>query len=435
MSATVTRTAPAEAVGRLHARLRDHGFDLPVRLWDGRLLGPVPAPFRLHLKRPSSLRAMLLPPDDLSAGEAYLHDDIDVEGSMVAAMRTVAAVRAADLGLRERLSTARDLLALPRPEERDRHGVAATLTGRLHSTARDRQAVQHHYDVGNDFYELVLDDELVYSCAYFDRDDLAAPPGDRRALTRAQVRKLDLVCRKLRLRPDERFLDIGCGWGSLVLHAARHHGARAVGITLSEQQAARARERVAAAGLADRIEIRLQDEREVSGTYDAIASVGMVEHVGPRRLAGYFTHLRELLVDGGRLLNHGITTGRRDRVRDLAKTRRSFVRTYVFPDGGLVPAHHTIAEVQRAGFELIDVEQLRPHYARTLEHWVANLEGSADRARASAGEVRYRIWRAYMAGSVVGFRSGDLGVVQVLAVVPGTSLPPGRVWMMPTLPG
>jgi cyclopropane-fatty-acyl-phospholipid synthase len=420
-------------VARLHRRLRDHGIDLPLRLWDGRTLGPDDAGWRLHLKYPWSLRSMLLPPDDLSAGEAYLHDDIDVEGSMVAAIGQIARLRATGLGTLEQLVVGAELLLTPRPPERGVDG-GARLRGSVHSPDRDRDAVQHHYDVGNELYELFLDDELVYSCAYFDEDDHAATPGDRAALTRAQVRKLDLVCRKLRLRPDERFLDIGCGWGSLVLHAARHYGVRAMGVTLSEQQAALARRRIAHAGLADRVEIRLQDERDVTGAFDAVASVGMVEHVGPQRLADYFSHLYELTApDGGRMLNHGITTGRRDLVRDLSTERRSFVARYVFPDGGLVPAHHAIREAQAAGFDLLDVEQLRPHYARTLRHWVANLEDNADVARERVGETPYRVWRAYMAGSAVSFDQHDLGVVQVLAGR-DAEVPLGRDWMRPVHP-
>lgn len=435
MTATLTthRLTPGEAVVRIHERLREQGTDLPVRLWDGRTLGPPESSYRLVLRRPWSLRAMLLPPDDLAAGEAYLRDDIDVDGSMVAAVAAIAELRSRHLGLLEQLATARDLLAMPRPPGQQR-SPAARLHGRLHSVDRDRAAVRHHYDVGNEFYRRFLDDELVYSCAYFDADDLRAPVGDRRALTRAQVRKLELVCRKLHLQPGERLLDVGCGWGSLLLHAARHFGITGVGITLSEAQADLARTRIQAAGLDDRLAIHVRDEREIQGRYDAIASVGMVEHVGPQRLAEHFRHLHELLTPGGRLLSHGITTGRRDAVRDFGRVRRSFVSTYVFPDGGLVPAHHTIREIQRAGFELLDVEQLRPHYARTLAHWVANLEAAADEARALGGEARYRTWRAYMAGSVEGFRSGDLGVVQVLAGKDLVALPPGRGWMQPRRP-
>jgi cyclopropane-fatty-acyl-phospholipid synthase len=202
-------------------------------------------------------------------------------------------------------------------------------------------------------------------------------------------------------------------------------------VTLSTQQAELARERIAAAGLEERVRIELRDYRDVTGSFDAIASVGMVEHVGADQLDRYVRHLHGLLEPGGRLLNHGITTGRRDTVRDFSRDRDSFVARYVFPDGALVPAHVTVAAIERAGFELWDVEQLRPHYARTLTHWVANLESSHDQARHVAGEAVYRTWRAYMAGAGAGFAAGDLGVVQVLGVKAPHRLPFGRDWMRP----
>lgn len=214
--------------------------------------------------------------------------------------------------------------------------------------------------------------------------------------------------------------------GALVLHAARHHGVQALGVTLSEQQAELARERVAAAGLGDRVRIELRDYREVTGTFDAIASVGMVEHVGSDQLPRYVRHLHGLLADGGRLLNHGITTGRRTEVRDFGADPDNFIGRYVFPDGALVPAHHMVALLERGGLEVWDVEQLRPHYARTLQHWVANLEGAYDDACVLAGDTRARTWRAYLAGSVIGFESADLGVVQVLAARGDARLPFGR---------
>ena len=231
-----------------------------------------------------------------------------------------------------------------------------------------------------------------------------------------------MVCRKLRLRPDEHLLDVGCGWGSLVLHAASTCGVRATGITLSTAQARLARERVAAAGLEDRVTILEADYRETTGSFDAIASIGMVEHVGSDQLPRYFTHLRGLLTERGRLLNHGITTGQRQDARDMTTDEDSFVAHYVFPDGGLVPAWRTVREVERAGLEVLDVHQLRRHYALTLRAWIDRLEQRHDDAVAASSEADYRIWRAYMAGSVVGFETGDLGVVQVLA---------GRDWARP----
>jgi len=385
------------------------------------------------LRRPWSARTALLPPrTDRQLGEAYLHDDLDVEGSMVAAIADLAARRAQleRPGLRAALLA--ELLRLPTPPARAEVGRTARLTGRAHSRHRDQVAVQHHYDVSNDLYRLFLDGDLVYSCAYFHPDDPRHPRGaGDDTLERAQARKLELICRKLHLGPGDRLLDIGCGWGSLLIHAARHHGVRGVGVTLSQRQVELARERIEAAGLADRVEIRLQDYREVSGRFDAVASVGMFEHVGAEHLADYFTTCHRLTRPGGRFLNHGITTGRGNLVRDLAGDPDSFMARYVFPDGALVPAHLAVTHVERAGFDLLDLEQLRPHYARTLDHWVTRLEANADAARRVAGEPVYRTWRAYMAGSAAAFDRGDLGVVQVLATRGDVDLPLGRAWMLP----
>lgn len=402
------------ALRELERRL---GVTLPVRLPDGSEHGD--GPFRLVLHHDASLRALLWPPDDLTAGEAYVHGDVDVEGDLVAALHLLGRADVVGLTVADRVAIGRRLLALPRPPRRDR-SRRARLHGRRHSPARDRDAIRFHYDLGNDFFRLFLDDALVYSCAYFTPQDLA---GDVRAgdvaLERAQRRKLELVCRKLDLRPGMRMLDVGCGWGSLAIHAARSHGARVVGVTLSDEQADLARHRVAALGLGDRVEIRLADYRELDGSFDAVASVGMVEHVGADELPRYFRRLHRLLRPGGRLLNHGITTGARREVRDLGRASGSFVGTYVFPDGALVPASTMLGHLEDAGFEAADLHQLRPHYARTLRHWVARLEARHDDAVRVASERDFRVWRAYMAGSVVGFESNDLGVVQLLGVSGG----------------
>ncbi|MFA9431052.1 class I SAM-dependent methyltransferase [Egicoccus sp. AB-alg2] len=424
----------AEAVRRLGSRLAARGHDLPLRLWNGEAFGgSAGAGYRLVLRHPWSLRALLRPPVDLHAGEAFLTGALDVEGSMVAALRDVARLRHR-LTARDKLELAAVVLRLPPPPD----GLAAgrkRLTGRPHSRERDVAAVRHHYDVGNDFYRLVLDDDLVYSCGYFAETDRDATIPDRAALGRAQRRKLELICRKLALRPDEHFLDVGCGWGSLVIHAARRHGVRALGITLSERQAELARQRVAAAGVSDRVRIVIRDYRDVVERFDAIASVGMVEHVGADLLPTYVKTLYRRLADDGRLLNHGITTGRRDVVRDFARSPDTFVGRYVFPDGALVPAHHMVRELERGGFEIQDLEQLRPHYALTLQHWLGGLEASYDRARELVGEATARVWRAYLAGSVLGFESGDLGVVQILATRSRARLPLDRRRMLLPMAG
>lgn len=416
------RVAPVEDPAAA-ARLVIHAYDtlglrLPLRLWDGTRLGPTDQVYEVVIREPAALRA-LVPFSDLRAGEAYVRGELDIEGDIVAALHAGAHLEGWTPPLPGALRALADLVRLPPPP---RDGVArAHLSGAPHSKERDRQAVQFHYDVGNDFFRLFLDSDLVYSCAYFldPQEDLAA----------AQRRKLELVCRKLALRPGEQLLDIGCGWGSLVIHAAREHGVRALGVTLSEAQAELAAKRVAEAGLSDRVEIRLQDYRDVDGTFDAIASVGMFEHVGPTHLPEYFATVRRLAGDRARFLNHGITTGSRQAATDYAARADTFVARHVFPDGGLVPAWEAVRHMEQAGFEIRDVEQLRPSYALTLRRWVANLEANREQAVALADERTYRTWRAYMAGSVVGFETGTLGVVQALGTV-GWEPPPGRAWMI-----
>ncbi len=397
------------------------GAGLPLRLWDGSTAGPDDAAFRIALCQPWSLRRLALHSTDLGTGEAYVEGDIDIEGDAVAAMDAGRRLseRYAGLGLGERLSLLRKVLSLPAIPARD-HPRRAQLSGRRHSRDRDRAAIAFHYDLPNEFYAQFLDRDLVYSCAYF------TDAGEE--LETAQTRKLDVLCRKLRLRPGARLLDIGCGWGSLLLHAARRYGAHATGVTLSAIQAEVGRERIAAAGLAGRVEIRLLDYRDVSGTFDAVASVGMFEHVGPERYQEYFDTVYRLTADGGMFCNHGICVG--DPEDDAHETTRTFVGTYVFPDGGLAPAWRAVRETERAGFEVVDVEQLRPHYALTLRHWLQRLESNRAAVVAAAGDNGYRVWRAYMAGAILSFQLRSLGVVQVLGSK-GADLPLGRRWMLP----
>jgi cyclopropane-fatty-acyl-phospholipid synthase len=289
----------------------------------------------------------------------------------------------------------------PPPEE-------ARLRGRRHSKERDAAAVAHHYDVSNEFYRLVLGETMTYSCAYFTEDGTS--------LDDAQRAKYDLVCRKLGLQPGMRLLDVGCGWGGMAMHAAEHYGVRAVGVTLSRHQHDLASKRVAEAGLAEHVEIRFQDYRDVDdGPYDAVSSIGMFEHVGLARLRDYFDVLFKLLPPTGRLLNHAIS-------RPWGRSRfdrHSFIERYVFPDGELHEVGSVVSAMQQQGFEVRDVHSLREHYAKTLRHWVANLEARWDEAVALAGAPRARVWRLYMAGSAVNFEEARTNVHQVLAVKPG----------------
>lgn len=374
-----------------------------MKTWDGDRWGPDDAAATIVLQHPGALRALLVPPSDLTAGEAYVYDDIDVEGDVLALLDWAFELfdRVGKLTMLRILRLVRRLPVAHRRPNRPR------VRGPLHSIRRDRQAISYHYDVGNDFYRLFLDEEMVYSSGYF------LDPSE--SLDKAQQRKLDVICRKLDLQPGQRLLDVGCGWGALVLHAAKHYGVEATGITLSARQAAYARERIAAEGLAHKVEILEKDYREVRGTFDAIASVGMFEHVGEKQMRRYFDQLRKLLAPGGALLNHGIGT-RFD--RDVRRRKPTFVSTYVFPDGELLPVEDVIGIAERSGFELRDLESLRTSYALTLRRWVANLERNREAARDLAGERIYRIWRVFMAGSALSFERARISVYQLLLADP-----------------
>jgi cyclopropane-fatty-acyl-phospholipid synthase len=405
----------------VHALLGD---PLPVRVtfWDGAELGPPGAPGPIVVRSPAALRRILWAPGEVGLARAYVAGEIDVEGDVYATLAALRRPGRLDVrhGLRAApaaIAAARRLGALGRPPPAPPE--EAHPRGRRHSKRRDATSVTHHYDVGNEFYRLVLGPSLTYSCAYYADPDLD--------LTSAQAAKHELICRKLGLheRPDQRLLDIGCGWGTLAIHAARHHGARVVGVTISGQQAAAARQRVAEAGLEGRVEIRLQDYRDVVGErFDAVSSVGMFEHVGAERMGEYFTVVRKLLGPHGRFLNHAISS-----VGDSRLPSRSFVYRYVFPDGELIDVGQVVLAMEAAGFEVRDVESLREHYARTLRAWVANLEAAWERAVEVVGPARARIWRLYMAGSAIGFEDGGNGLHHVLGVVPDEE---GRVEMPAT---
>lgn len=426
-SQRIATTRDERAVARVHRLLRDHGgVDIPVRLWTGRRLGPADAPCVLALSHPGSLRAMLWPPSDVAAGEAYVNGAFDIEGDVVAAIGLGARLGAlAEARWWQKADLLRAILSTPRPPSSFRVATGrARLRGEMHTRERDRQAIAFHYDLPVDFYASFLDEQLVYSCAYFDE-----PMGD---LEKAQFRKVDMVCRKLQLSPGQRLLDIGCGFGSLLIHAATHYGITGVGVTLSRTQAEAAQERIEAAGLSNRVEVRLMDYRDVDERYDAVASIGMIEHVGPQQLDTWFATVRRVLRPGGLVLCHGITLGEADHLR--LGHERTFVTSYVFPDGGLVPAWRLVRHLQQAGFALLDLHQLRPHYAWTLRSWLQRLEANHDRAVAAASEQAYRVWRTYMAGSAYSFEEGSLEVVQLLGRAPGPGgpqLPVGRHWMEP----
>lgn len=386
------------------------GDDLPVRLraYDGSSAGPRSAPATLVVLAPSAVHRMLAAPNELGLVRAYIAGDIEVEGDIYALLSLRERLRPTLSGPRALAEVARLVRAVggvrrppPRPPEE------ARVRGRRHSRSRDAEAISHHYDVPGDFYRLLLGPTMTYSCGVWES------PGA--GLDSAQEAKYELICRKLGLRAGMRLLDVGCGWGGMVIHAARHHGVRAVGVTLSQQQAILARRRVADAGLGEQVEIRMADYRDVTaGPYDAISSIGMFEHVGTAQLGGYFSRMRELLVPGGRLLNHGISRAAGQRPMPVG----GFIQRYVFPDGELQEIGQVISAVQNARLEVRHTENLREHYALTLRAWVRNLEDSYDEAVRLAGPGRAKVWRLYLAGSALGFENGEIEIHQTLAVRP-----------------
>ena len=433
----------ADAASRLKGILEQLlGAPLPVRVrtWDGSEAGPPEAPV-LVVRNRRALRRLLFKPGELGLARAWVAGDLTIEGDLYTALDLLAGSiweRDEDApGLAQSLrdpefrSAVRRLLAMagpPLPPAPPREEVRRPRRG-LHTKRSDKRAISHHYDVGNDFYEIVLGPSMVYSCAYW------PAPSPEATLEQAQHDKLELVARKLALRPGQRLLDVGCGWGSMAIHAAREHGVSVVGITLSQEQAAYARKRIAEEGLTDRVEIRVQDYRDVGdGPYDAISSIGMAEHVGSERYLEYATVLHEMLRPGGRLLNHQIA--RRPQRDESAYQVDEFIDAYVFPDGELAPLGTTVTLLERAGFEVRDVESLREHYALTLRRWVANLESGWARAVALAGPGRTRVWQLYMAASALAFERNRIGVNQVVAVRTPESGASGlplraRVWGAP----
>lgn len=373
------------ALTALFSRL--HGAPFAIVWWDGsqRQFGQGNPLFILHFAQEPDFGS-----EDpiLALGEAYMHGGLDIRGDWNA--------------LLDVLYRNRQLLDGPLARMAS---VVRTLD-RMRLKQKQKANIAHHYDLGNDFYRLWLDDSMSYSCAYFARPDMT--------LAEAQQAKIDHTLVKLALAPDERLLDIGCGWGALILRAAQHWGARCVGITLSQQQYDLARARIAAAGLEDRCEVRLQDYRDVTGRFDRITSVGMFEHVGLKNLRAYFARIHELLEDDGVVLNHGITSTDPDS-GEVPWGGGSFIERYVFPHGELPHIGLTLREMAAAGLEATDVENLRRHYARTLEHWSYRFETAGDTLRAMVGDRRYRIWRIYLAGCAYGFSHGWVALHQIVA--------------------
>ncbi len=430
MSQPLSVPSASSVAGRT-ASLIDRLFPPPrtfaVRLSDGTELPGAASPaFCLDLKHPGALRRMFTPPIELSLSEAFIYGDFDIEGNIIAAISLIDASLTRRFSLGDVVALIRAILALPksgpvRPVGRG----PARLRGKPHSRERDRAATQYHYGVGNDFYALWLDRRMQYSCGYF--------PTGAEDLNTAQECKLELICRKLRLHPGERLLDIGCGWGGLGMYAAEKYGVQVLGVTLSDNQV-----EYAQAGLGDRVSVKLLDYRDLADeSFDKIVSVGMFEHVGRRHLPEYFAQVYRLLKPGGLFLNHGISrrppllhlaAGGPEHTRKASRWQRFveqriigdglFAQRYIFPDGQLVPVSEANLIAERAGFEVLDVENLRAHYALTLRQWVNRLEARRDDAIKYTDEVTYRTWRLYLAISAYGFEAGRINVNQTLLTGP-----------------
>jgi len=412
----VNRIGAAHRLSPLLAQLL--GGPLPVRLraWDGSETGPRDAPV-VVLRSRRALRRLLWQPGELGLAEAYITGELDVEGDLADGLRCVwAAVRARGLraprvrpaGLARAAGTLLRLgVAGPRPPA---PALRARPGGALHSKSRDRAAVSHHYDLSNDFYALLLDESMAYSCGYWSRPE---DPGY--ALADAQRDKLELICRKLALRPGARLLDVGCGWGSLTLHAAEHHGARVTAVTLAREQAAAVTARVRARGLEELVDVQLRDYRDIEpGTYDAVCTVEMGEHVGDAEYPAFASSLRNMLRPHGRLLVQQMSRGA------TAPGGGAFIETYIAPDMHMRPVGDTVSLLEAAGLEVRATESLREDYVRTVAAWHETLEQRWGEAVALVGEETARVWRLYLAGGMLAFEERRMGVDQILAVRTGT---------------
>jgi cyclopropane-fatty-acyl-phospholipid synthase len=382
-----------------------------VRLWDGTLWQPQPTEepkFTLVLQHPGALRNMFLPPSELSWTEAYIYNDVDVEGNISDIFPFAMPFINKQWGAIEQVRYGARLLSLPKGGQSRAKDPTPKLKGLLHSKERDRQAVTYHYDQSNEFYSLFLDSRMIYTGAYF-----ASPDED---LETAQERKLEYLCRKLDLHPGERLLDIGCGWGAFSIYAAQHYGVETYGVTLSQNQAEFAQKRIREEDLTNRCRIEVRDYRDVAGSneYDKIASIGMFEHVGEKLLQSYFKQAWQLLKPGGLMLNHGISS-----TVDLQhNSEANFGNRYVFPDGEMVPITTTLRIMEQTGFEIRDLECIREHYTLTSRHWLRRLEAHAAEARAVTSEEVYRIWQLMLAGLAYTCEIGRNNVYQTLLAKP-----------------
>ncbi len=383
------------------------GLPVAIEAFDGSTAGPPDAVCRIRINSPRALNYVATAPSDLGLARAYVSGALDLDGDMYTALMLMSGDHVGSLSWSDRVDVLRRLgihvlrPVAPPPEE-TRPGL---WWGLRHSMKRDSRAISHHYDVSNRFYEWVLGPSMAYTCAVY--------PYDGASLEDAQEEKVDLVCRKLDLQPGHRLLDVGCGWGTMVIHAAENYGARVLGVTLSQQQAEWGQKRIAELGLGQLAEIRHSDYRHVvEGGFDAVSSIGLTEHIGAKNLPGYVRFLASKLRPQGRLLNHCITRP----VTSVPPRTRGFINRYVFPDGELEAVGTIISSIQDNGFEVRHEENFREHYARTCAAWGANLEVHWDEAVTEVGEARARVWKLYLAGSRMGFVQRRIELHQVLAV-------------------
>jgi cyclopropane-fatty-acyl-phospholipid synthase len=383
------------------------GQDVPVRVvaYDGSKAGPDSSDVALRILTPRALARLVTAPGTLGLARAYVAEEIDVEGDVFELLDGMADLALHDLSRPEQVRLARRLLPVWLRHRQPPPELEYRPPGRLHSKSRDRKAISHHYDVSNRFYEWVLGPSMAYTCAVY--------PTATATLEEAQTAKHELVAQKLGLEPGMRLLDVGCGWGGMVMHAAAEHGVKALGVTLSRNQAEWAQAEIIRRGLGDLAEVRHLDYRDApESEFDAISSIGLTEHIGKDQLPNYFASLYERLRPGGRLLNHCITQPRNPMERKLDP----FFARYVFPDGQLEPIGHLVGVMNEAGFEIRHEENLREHYALTLAAWCANLEEHWDEAVDEVGVGRARVWRLYMAASRLGFERDNIQLHQVLGV-------------------
>ncbi|MGH3430927.1 MAG: class I SAM-dependent methyltransferase [Mycobacteriales bacterium] len=383
------------------------GPDVPVRVigYDDSKVGPDSSEVTLRIVSPRALARLVTAPGTLGLARAYVEGEIEVEGDLYALLNVVAELAMHNIGTADKIALVRRLLPIWLRHRRPPPDLEYRPSGRLHSKARDRRAISHHYDVSNRFYEWVLGSSMAYTCAVYPTADAT--------LEEAQAAKHELVARKLALKPGMRLLDVGCGWGGMVMHAAAEHSVKALGVTLSRNQAEWAQAEITRRGLDGLAEVRHVDYRDApESEFDAISSIGLTEHIGKAQLPSYFSSLYQRLRPGGRLLNHCITLP-----RTPASSRRDpFIARYVFPDGQLEPVGHLISVMNDAGFEVRHEENLREHYASTLAGWGANLERNWEDAVAEVGPRRAKVWRLYMAACRLGFERNNIQLHQVLGV-------------------